>query len=79
MVVICLLILNYNQCKIKFKEPKNIKIAVYKFNEILNPEIDKSEDSVINTKKTEGLSQSTWITILVILTSLSLLFWYSLS
>tara|TARA_B100000614_G_scaffold144299_1_gene128360 strand:- start:869 stop:1435 length:567 start_codon:yes stop_codon:yes gene_type:complete len=50
-----------------------------KFNEILNPEIDKSEDSVIIDEKSKGLSQTTWITILVILTSLSLLFWYSLS
>ena len=50
-----------------------------KFNEILNPEVNKSENSVIIDEKSKGLSQSTWITILVILTSLSLLFWYSLS
>ena len=50
-----------------------------KFNEILNPEVNKSEDSVIIDEKSKGLSQTTWITILVILTSLSLLFWYSLS
>ena len=50
-----------------------------KFNEILNPEANKSEDSVIIDEKSKGLNQTTWITILVILTSLSLLFWYSLS
>ena len=50
-----------------------------KFNEILNPEANKSEDSVIIDEKSKGLKQTTWITILVILTSLSLLFWYSLS
>ena len=50
-----------------------------KFNEILNPEVNKSENSVIIDEKSKGLSQTTWITILVILTSLSLLFWYSLS
>ena len=50
-----------------------------KFNEILNPEVNKSEDSVIIDQKSKGLNQTTWITILVILTSLSLLFWYSLS
>ena len=54
-------------------------IFLEKFNEILNPEINKSEDSVIIDEKSKGLSQTTWITILVILTSLSLLFWYSLS
>ena len=49
-----------------------------KFNEILNPELDQSQDLKVNDEKTNGLSQNTWITILVILTSLSLLFWYSL-
>ena len=50
-----------------------------KFNEILNPEVDQTEHPEVNNEKTKGLSQNTWITILVILTSLSLLFWYSLS
>ena len=50
-----------------------------KFNEILNPELDQSQELKVNDEKTNGLSQNTWITILVILTSLSLLFWYSLS
>ncbi len=50
-----------------------------KFNEILNPELDQSQDIKVNDEKTNGLSQNTWIAILVILTFLSLLFWYSLS
>ncbi len=50
-----------------------------KFNEILNPEVNKSEDSVIIDEKSKGLKQTTCITILVILNYLSILFWYSLS
>ena len=30
-------------------------------------------------KQSKGLSQNSWIIVLIILTSLSLLFWYSLS
>ena len=50
-----------------------------KFNEILNTNNDNSEsnDDIENNNK--GISQKTWVTILIILASLSTLIWYSLS
>ena len=50
-----------------------------KFNEILNPQNSIDDKIEITEKHSKGLSQNSWITILIILTSLSLLFWYSLS
>ena len=50
-----------------------------KFNEILNPQNDNVDEIEISEKQSKGLSQNSWIIVLIILTSLSLLFWYSLS
>ena len=50
-----------------------------KFNEILNPQDNNIDDVEINESQSNGLSQNSWIIVLIILTSLSLLFWYSLS
>ena len=50
-----------------------------KFNEILNPQANNIGDVEINENQSNGLSQNSWIIVLIILTSLSLLFWYSLS
>ena len=50
-----------------------------KFNEILNPQDSILDVAEVNVEQSKGLSQSSWIIILIILTSLSLLFWYSLS
>ena len=50
-----------------------------KFNEILNPKDSNLNDIEVNEKQSKGLSQNSWIIVLIILTSLSLLFWYSLS
>ena len=50
-----------------------------KFNEILNPQTNNVDEVETTEKKSKGLSQNSWIIVLIILTSLSLLFWYSLS
>ena len=50
-----------------------------KFNEILNPQNDNVEEVEISEEQSKGLNQNSWIIVLIILTSLSLLFWYSLS
>ena len=50
-----------------------------KFNEILDPETNNVDEVETTEKKSKGLSQNSWIIVLIILTSLSLLFWYSLS
>ncbi len=50
-----------------------------KFNEILNKDDIEIDNIEIDINDNKGLSQNSWIVILVILTSLSLLFWYSLS
>ena len=38
-----------------------------------------ADEIEISEKQSKGLSQNSWIIVLIILTSLSLLFWYSLS
>jgi hypothetical protein len=50
-----------------------------KFNEILDPETNNVDEVETTEKQSKGLSQNSWIIVLIILTSLSLLFWYSLS
>ena len=50
-----------------------------KFNEILDPQTNNVDEVETTEKQTKGLSQNSWIIVLIILTSLSLLFWYSLS
>ena len=51
-----------------------------KFNDILSTDKDESEDKIEeNISNNKGISQISWISILIILTSISLLFWYSLS
>ena len=50
-----------------------------KFNEILNPQDSSLDGAEVNVEQSKGLSQNSWIIVLIILTSLSLLFWYSLS
>ena len=50
-----------------------------KFNEILNPQNNNVDEIEISEEQSKGLSQNSWIIVLIILTSLSLLFWYSLS
>ena len=50
-----------------------------KFNEILNPQTNNVDEVEITEKQSKGISQNSWIIVLIILTSLSLLFWYSLS
>ena len=50
-----------------------------KFNEILNPQDSSLGGAEVNTEQSKGLSQNSWIIVLIILTSLSLLFWYSLT
>ena len=51
-----------------------------KFNDILSTDKDESEDKIEESiSNNKGISQISWISILIILTSISLLFWYSLS
>ena len=50
-----------------------------KFNEILDPQTNNVDEVETTEKQSKGLSQNSWIIVLIILTSLSLLFWYSLS
>ena len=51
-----------------------------KFNDILGTDKDESEDKIEESiSNNKGISQISWISILIILTSISLLFWYSLS
>ena len=50
-----------------------------KFNEILNPQDSSLDGAEVNVEQSKGLSQNSWIIVLIILSSLSLLFWYSLS
>ena len=51
-----------------------------KFNDILSTDNDESEDKIEESlSNNKGISQISWISILIILTSISLLFWYSLS
>ena len=50
-----------------------------KFNEILNLKDNNLDDIDVNEEQSKGLSQNLWIIVLIILSSLSLLFWYSLS
>ena len=50
-----------------------------KFNEILNPADDNAESKDSTNDNNQGISQKIWITILIILASLSTLIWYSLS
>ena len=50
-----------------------------KFNEILNPADDNAEYKDDANDNNQGISQKIWVTILIILASLSTLIWYSLS